>query len=87
MIDKQAHTVRPQPAEWRKGVAAAAQARRLYADDAAQILIPSIRDVQAGGANSLRAIADALNARGVRTVRGTDWTPMAVRRVLMRVAG
>ncbi len=87
MTDKETHKLRQQPAEWRKGVAAAAQARRLYADDAAQILMPSIRDAQDGGASSLRAIADALNAKGIRTVRGTDWTPMAVRRVLMRVAG
>ena len=86
MTDKETHKLRPQPAQWRKGIAAAARARRLYADDAAQILMPSIRDAQAGGATSLRAIADALNAKGVLTVRGMDWTPMAVKRVLMRVA-
>ena len=77
-------SVRPQPVEWRKGVAAASVARRVYADLAASILLPTIREVQAGGATSLRAIADAMNARGIRTVRGTDWTPMAVRRVLLR---
>ena len=77
---------RPQPVEWRKGVAAASIARRAYADHAAAILLPAIREVQAAGATSLRAIADAMNARGIRTVRGTDWTPMAVRRVLLRAA-
>jgi hypothetical protein len=40
--------------------------------------------VQATGVASLRAIAIELNARGFRTVRGTEWTPMAVRRVLLR---
>jgi hypothetical protein len=73
-----------QPTEWRKGVAAASLARKKNADDAARILLPAIRAVQATGVASLRAIAIELNARGFRTVRGTEWTPMAVRRVLLR---
>ena len=73
-----------QPAEWRKGVAAAAIARRKNADEAARRLLPEIQAVQAAGVTSLRAIAIALNGRGSRTVRGTEWTPMAVRRVLLR---
>ena len=83
-IDDDARPLHPPPAEWRKGVAAASIARRKNADDAARILLPEIHAVQGTGVTSLRAIAIALNARGIRTVRGTEWTPMAVRRVLLR---
>ena len=82
--DDPARSHHAQPAEWRKGVAAASRARSKNADDAARSLLPAIQDVQAAGAISLRAIAIELNARGVRTVRGREWTPMAVRRVLLR---
>jgi hypothetical protein len=35
---------------------------------------------------SLRAIADALQGRGIKTARGGDaWTPTAVRNVLARL--
>ena len=72
------------PAEWRKGVVAAGLARRKNADTAARALLPAIQAVQATGVTSLRAIAIELNVRGISTVRGTQWTPMAVRRVLLR---
>ena len=84
MTKDETNTLRPQPAEWRKGVAAASIARRANADLAAAMLLPAIREAQAEGATSLRAIADVLNSNGIRTVRGTVWTPMAVRRVLLR---
>jgi hypothetical protein len=38
----------------------------------------------AGGATSVRAIAKALNARGVATARGGVWTPVQVTAVLRR---
>jgi len=38
------------------------------------------------GATSLQAIADALNARSIRTARGGHWVPMTVKRILDRVA-
>ena len=47
-------------------------------------LIPTIRHLQASGCRSLRSIAEALNARGVATPRGSNWTPMGVSRVLSR---
>jgi hypothetical protein len=33
------------------------------------------------------AIADALNARGIRTARGGEWHSMTVRNLLARAAG
>jgi hypothetical protein len=48
-------------------------------------VVPIIRDVQRAGLKSLRAIADALNARGVRTARGGAWYASSVRDALKRV--
>ncbi|HEX2554368.1 MAG TPA: recombinase family protein [Microvirga sp.] len=45
-----------------------------------------IRDVQAGGAVSLREIAAGLNARGIGTAKGGEWSAVQVRRVLERAA-
>jgi hypothetical protein len=47
-------------------------------------LASSIREIQAAGATSLGAIAVALNARGLRTVRGRSWTATTVRNLLLR---
>jgi hypothetical protein len=38
-----------------------------------------IREAQRAGASSLRAIAEVLNARGVRTARGGKWAATQVR--------
>jgi hypothetical protein len=38
-------------------------------------VLPIIREIQRAGATSLRAIADALNARGVATARGGRGAP------------
>jgi hypothetical protein len=54
------------------------------ADRHAANVLPIIRDIQRAGARSLRAIADALNARGVSTARGGRWYAMTVRNVLAR---
>jgi DNA invertase Pin-like site-specific DNA recombinase len=43
------------------------------ADRFAANVMPVIREAQRAGASSLRAIADVLNARGVRTARGEKW--------------
>ena len=48
-------------------------------------VLPMIRSIKATGANSLRAIASALNHRGVRTARGGQWQVSNVRNVLKRV--
>ena len=45
---------------------------------------PIIREVQRAGAGTLRAVADALNARGIPTARGGRWHAMTVRNVLAR---
>jgi DNA invertase Pin-like site-specific DNA recombinase len=55
------------------------------ADAFAANVAPIIREVQSVGAISLRAVAAALNARGVKTARGMAWTPVQVRNVMRRV--
>jgi hypothetical protein len=52
----------------------------LNADRHAANVLPIIREVQRAGARSLRAIAEALNARGVPTARG--WQAMTVSNIL-----
>ena len=45
---------------------------------------PIIDEIKRSGAVTLRAIADALNARGVQTARGGRWHAELVARVLGR---
>jgi DNA invertase Pin-like site-specific DNA recombinase len=45
-----------------------------------------IRQIEACGVNGFRAIAAALNARDIRTVRSGDWHPTTVRNMLARQA-
>jgi hypothetical protein len=45
-------------------------------------VLPIIREIQKAGARSLRAIAQALNARGVPTARGGRWGAMTVSNVM-----
>jgi hypothetical protein len=47
-------------------------------------VLPVIREIQANGAMSLRAIAVELTRRNVRTARGGTWNAEAVRVVLRR---
>jgi hypothetical protein len=49
-------------------------------------VLPVVAEVRRAGARSLREIAAALAARGVRTPRGGGWTAAAVKRVLDREA-
>ena len=51
----------------------------------AQNVAPIIREVQASGIASLRGIARSLNARGVATARGGQWTAVQVGAILSRV--
>lgn len=46
--------------------------------------IPLIKQIRATGLTTLRDVATALNARGVRTPRGGEWQPTQVKRVLER---
>jgi hypothetical protein len=76
-----AHThVVPSPRGSSSGVRISPLASRYSAN-----VVPIIRDVQRAGLKSLRAIADALNARGVPTARGGAWHASSVRDALKRV--
>jgi DNA invertase Pin-like site-specific DNA recombinase len=55
------------------------------ADRFAASVLPIIQEAQRAGAKSLRAIAEALNARGVHTARGGKWAATQVRDILRRV--
>jgi DNA invertase Pin-like site-specific DNA recombinase len=68
------------PAAQAKG----ADANRAGADAFAANVLPVVRQVQASGATTYRAIAEALNARGIRTARGGAWHDSTVRNLLKR---
>jgi DNA invertase Pin-like site-specific DNA recombinase len=56
------------------------------ADDRAADIAPTIAQLQAAGATSLRAIAAALNDAGIPTARGGGaWSAVQVKRVLERI--
>ncbi len=61
-----------------------AEAQRADADAFAANALPIAREVQAVGATTLRAIAEALNNCGIRTARGGDWHSSTVRNLLAR---
>ena len=51
----------------------------------AKNVAPIIREIQASGVASHRGIARSLNARGVATARGGEWTAVQVGSILQRV--
>jgi DNA invertase Pin-like site-specific DNA recombinase len=55
------------------------------ADAFAVNVLPVIRQIEAQGAATLRAIAAALNKRGIRTARGGEWHGTTVRNLLARL--
>ena len=59
-------------------------ANRAGADQFASNVLPIVRDIQASGLTTLRDLAGALNARGIRTARGGAWHSSTVRNLLMR---
>jgi DNA invertase Pin-like site-specific DNA recombinase len=63
-----------------------AAANKEAADAFAANVLPIIRQVQASGVTSLRAIAGVLTARGIRTARGGAWTAVQVSHILRRCA-
>jgi DNA invertase Pin-like site-specific DNA recombinase len=63
-----------------KGGAATRQAADTFAANA----LPMVRQLKAQGATTARAIAKALNARGIRTARGGEWHHSTVRNLLAR---
>lgn len=64
-----------------KGLAAIEERVATRAADIA----PTIAELQASGATSLRAIAAGLNDRGIETARGGQWSAVQVQRVLSRL--
>jgi DNA invertase Pin-like site-specific DNA recombinase len=54
------------------------------ADRFAENTLPIIHEIQAAGIATLQGVADALNARGVRTARGKKWFPATVKNILAR---
>jgi hypothetical protein len=56
------------------------------ADRFARNVAPVIREIQLSGVASNRGIARSLNARGVATARGGQWTAVQVGSILRRVA-
>jgi DNA invertase Pin-like site-specific DNA recombinase len=61
-----------------------ADANRTAADAFAANVLPTVHQIRKAGHTTLQAIADALNARGVRTARGGLWHNSTVRNLLAR---
>jgi hypothetical protein len=59
-----------------------AEATRRAAENFARNVLPIIREMQKSGLSSYRAIAGALNARGIPTARGGHWHDSTVRNAL-----
>jgi DNA invertase Pin-like site-specific DNA recombinase len=59
-------------------------ANRAKAVKFAANVLPIVREIQAAGVLTSRAIAQALNDRGVRTARGGEWHDSTVRNLLAR---
>jgi len=64
----------------RKGVSV----RMQRADAFAANILPIIRDIEAAGVTTLKGIAEALNARGIKTARGGAWYATTVKNVMQR---
>jgi DNA invertase Pin-like site-specific DNA recombinase len=71
----------PRLAQARAGVNAA---RQEAADAFAAGVLPIIRQIQKSGVSSLRGVAKALSACGVKTARGGEWTAVQVSDILRR---
>jgi DNA invertase Pin-like site-specific DNA recombinase len=63
---------------------AGAAALKANTDRHAANVLPIIAEIQKSGAKTLRAIAEALNARGISTPRGRHWEAMSVKNALAR---
>jgi DNA invertase Pin-like site-specific DNA recombinase len=66
-------------------IAATNAARTAAADAFAANVRPIIREIQNSGVSSLRGVAKALSARGIKTARGGEWTAVQVSDILRRV--
>ncbi|OJY72336.1 MAG: resolvase [Rhodospirillales bacterium 70-18] len=72
------------PTNLAEAQAMGAAAGKAAADAFAANVLPVVRHLQAAGVTTVRAIAEALNARGVRTARGGEWHGSTVRNLLLR---
>ena len=70
----------PAPTDTHRAKATAA--KQAKATSRARDLAPLLASIRAEGHESLSAMAQALNAKGIPTARGCAWTPTAVKRVL-----
>ena len=61
-----------------------ANSNRVNADHFAANVLPVIRELQANGVTSYRAIARELERRGIKTARGGDWSQVQVANILKR---
>jgi DNA invertase Pin-like site-specific DNA recombinase len=61
-------------------------AHRAVSDQFAANVLPIVRQIQTAGVTTTRDIADALNARGVRTARGGQWHTSTVSNLLRRAS-
>jgi hypothetical protein len=59
-------------------------AKRFMTASRRMLSVPIVRQIQATGATTSRAIAEALNARGIRSARGGAWHDSTVRNLLLR---
>jgi DNA invertase Pin-like site-specific DNA recombinase len=55
------------------------------ADRFAANVLPVIQQIQKSGVQSLRGVARALTARGIKTARGGEWTAVQVSDITRRV--
>lgn len=69
----------------KKARAMATETLQARANARATDLAPIIRELQAAGKTSLRAIADGLNDAGILTPRNGQWSAVQVQRVLERL--
>ncbi|MCM8557673.1 recombinase family protein [Sphingomicrobium sediminis] len=67
-----------------KGNKAALNEIKRSADEHAADVLPVIEAMRSEGHHSLRAMADGLNERSIRTARGGRWHPATVRNLLAR---
>ncbi len=65
-----------------RGTRQSAIVRRDSATKRRADLLPVINELRAKGAHSLRAVASELNAAGLTTARGNEWTATQVKRVI-----
>jgi DNA invertase Pin-like site-specific DNA recombinase len=70
--------------EQRGAAAKSVTVRKLKADKHAANVLPVIRDIQNAGVTTLKGIAKALNARGIKTARGRRWYATTVKNIMQR---